>query len=425
MKCQITNKTKNTKSTNDRSQPNPPTQLPITNTMNINFSRFDTLTTLLAGTTAALTIVISQPAHAKTPQEVASIAGPLTVQINSSLGDGSGVIIAKNGKTYTVLTVNHVVEKPDVKYTVRTSKGKNYQATSVTRLQTAATDPDLAVVKFESPEEYPVATIADSDLAVIGTQIFVYGYPATGGLFGAEREPELSPGLVTSRPRNRPEGYTLRYQAVTWSGMSGGPVFDSEGRVIGLHGQGEFGFAQTSSGEVAPIKTGFNAAVPINTFIAKLVAAGMNKSELKVDNTPPTIGSVSTANPQDAQAYYFRGLSRLDQGDAWEAIADFNKALAFKPKNTPELHFNIGNARTLIAVISDPTRGSTAIQAYTQAIAANPGFADAYYNRALAYLAAEDKPKAIADFQKAAELYKQGGRTSAYQDALNRIKQVQ
>ncbi|MEG4406976.1 tetratricopeptide repeat-containing serine protease family protein [Microcoleus sp. MON2_D5] len=397
--------------------------------MNINFSRYDTLTTLLAGTTAALTIVISQPAIAKTPQEVASIAGPLTVQINSSLGDGSGVIIAKTGKTYTVLTVNHVVEKADVKYTVRTSKGKNYQATSVTRLQTAETDPDLAVVKFESPEEYPVATIADSDQAVIGTQIFVYGYPATGGLFGAEREPELSPGLVTSRPGNRPEGYTLRYQAVTWSGMSGGPVFDSEGRVIGLHGQGEFGFAQTSSGEVAPIKTGFNAAVPINTFIAKLVAAGINKSELKVDNTPPTTGPVSTANPQDAQAYYFRGLSLLDQGDALDAIADFNRALAFKPKYTPELYFNIGNARTLYVALLDPAldngRHPNPIEAYTLAIAANPGFADAYYNRALAYLVKQDKPKAIADFQKAAELYKQGGRTSAYQDALNRIKQLQ
>ncbi len=392
--------------------------------MNINFSRFDTLSSVLAGTTvAALTIIISQPAIAKTPQQVANIAGPLTVQVNSAIGDGSGVIIAKNGKTYTVLTVNHVVEKPDIKYTVRTSKGKNYQATSVTRLQTAPTDPDLAVVKFESPEEYPVATIADSDQAVIGTQIFVYGYPATGGLFGAEREPELSPGLVTSRPRTRPEGYTLRYQAVTWSGMSGGPVFDSEGRVIGLHGQGEFGFAQTSSGEVAPIKTGFNAAVPINTFIAKLVLAGINKSELKVDNTPAIPGPVSTI-PQDAQAYYFRGLSRLDQGDAWEAIADFNKALASKPNYTPELYFNIGNARTLISSI-DTTRGPSAIQAYTRAIEANPGFADAYYNRALAHLENKDKAQAIVDFQKAAELYKQGGRTTAYQDARKRIEQLQ
>ncbi len=389
--------------------------------MNVNFSRYDTLTTLLAGTTAALTIIISQSAIAKTPQEVASIAGPVTVQVNSSLGDGSGVIIAKNGKTYTVLTVNHVVEKPDLKYTVRTSTGKNYQATSVTGLQTAETEADLAVVKFESPEEYPVATIADSDLAVIGTQIFVYGYPATGGLFGAEREPELSPGLVTSRPGNRPEGYTLRYQAVTWSGMSGGPVFDSDGRVIGLHGQGEFGFAQTSSGEVAPIKTGFNAAVPINTFMAKLAAAGINKSELKVDNSRPTAVPLSTLNPKDAEAFYFRGLVHLDEGSTLEAIEDFNKALSFKPNNTPELHFYIGNAMTMA---STPDTRISPIQAYTRAIEANPGFADAYYNRALAYLDQKNKPKAIADFQKAAELYKKGGRTSAYLDAIKRIEQL-
>ncbi|MEG5173111.1 tetratricopeptide repeat-containing serine protease family protein [Microcoleus sp. B3-D7] len=391
--------------------------------MNVNFSRFDTLTTLLAGTTAALTIIISQSAIAKTPEQVANIAGPVTVQVNSSLGDGSGVIIAKNGKTYTILTVNHVVEKPDLKYTVRTSTGKNYQATSVTGLQTAETEADLAVVKFESPEDYPVATIADSDQAVIGTQIFVYGYPATGGLFGAEREPELSPGLVTSRPRNRPEGYTLRYQAVTWSGMSGGPVFDSEGRVIGLHGQGEFGFAQTSSGEVAPIKTGFNAAVPINTFMAKLAAAGINKSDLKVDNSRPTAVPLSTLNPKDAEAFYFRGLVHLDEGSTFEAIEDFNKALSFKPNNTPELHFNIGNA---ITIASTPDTRTNPIPAYTRAIEANPGFADAYYNRALARLENNNnKPQAIADFQKAAELYKQGGRTSAYLDALNRIKQLQ
>jgi serine protease Do len=156
------------------------------------------------------------------------------------------------------------------------------------------------------------------------------------------------------------------------------------------------------------------------------VAAGINKSELKVDNTPATQGPVSSANPQDAQAYYFRGLSRLDRGDAWEAIEDFKTALAFKPNNTPELHFNIGNARTFIARnFPETTRNSSAIEAYNLAIAANPGFADAYYNRALAYLENNNKQRAVADFQKAAELYKQGGRTIAYQDAINRIKQLQ
>ncbi|HLO48700.1 MAG TPA: tetratricopeptide repeat-containing serine protease family protein [Kamptonema sp.] len=398
--------------------------------MNINFSRFNSLACLLAGTVPAIVIVVSQPiaAIAKTPQEVADIAGPITVQVNSALGDGSGVIIAKHGNTYTVLTVNHVVEKADMKYTIRTSKGKNYQATSVTRLQNSETDPDLAVVKFDSPEEYPIATVGDSDQASIGAQIYVYGYPATGGLFGAEREAELSPGLVTSRPRTRPEGYTLRYQAVTWSGMSGGPVFDADGRLVGLHGQGEFGFAQTSSGEVAPIKTGFNAAVPINTFIARLADAGVNKSDLKVNTNPASRGPVSLGNPQNAEGYYLRGLSRLDEGNLKEAIADFNRSLELEPKNA-EAYFNRGVAYAY----QEPTRGGSnvsdplkqAIEDYTLAIKANPGYADAYYNRGIAHLENNDKPGAIADFQKAAELYQKLGRKDDYQQALKKIKELQ
>ncbi|OCR02502.1 hypothetical protein BCD67_01040 [Oscillatoriales cyanobacterium USR001] len=398
--------------------------------MNRNFSRFNSLACLLAGSVPAIVIVVGQPnaAIAKTPQEIADIAGPITVQVNSAIGDGSGVIIAKHGKTYTVLTVNHVVEKADAKYTIRTSQGKSYQATSVTRLQKTDTDPDLAVVKFDSPDEYPIATVGDSDQASIGAQIYVYGYPATGGLFGAEREAELSPGLVTSRPRTRPEGYTLRYQAVTWSGMSGGPVFDGEGRLVGLHGQGEFGFAQTSSGEVAPIKTGFNAAVPINTFIMRLTEAGVNKSDLKVNTNPPSISPLSLGNPQNAKGYYLRGLSRLDEGNLAGAIADFNHSLELDPKNS-EAYFNRGVAYAY----QEPTRGGAnnldplkqAIADYSLAIKANPGYADAYYNRGIAHLEQNDKTAAITDFKTAAELYQKLGRKDDYQQVISKIKLLQ
>lgn len=397
--------------------------------MSIGFSRFNSLACLLAGTIPALTIVMSQPTvvMAKRPQEVAEIARPITVQVNSSLGDGSGVIIAKQGKTYTVLTVNHVVEKAEVKYTIRTSVGKNYPATSVTRLQTSQTEPDLAILKFDSPEEYPVAVLGDSEQAVIGAEIYVYGYPATGGLFGAEREPELSQGLVTSRPHNRPEGYTLRYQAVTWSGMSGGPVFDADGRLIGLHGQGEFGFAQTSSGDVAPIKTGFNAAVPINMFVARLALVGLSPSDLKVDNSPVSRSPISMSTPKDSQTYYLRGLSRLDQGEATDAIADFDQSLRLNP-NISEVYFHRGIARTLL-VSAETTRGrdplSQAIEDYSLAIQANPGYADAYYNRGQAWMEKNDKARALADFQKAAELYRQGGRKDAYQEVSDRIHKLQ
>ncbi|MDY7024509.1 MAG: trypsin-like peptidase domain-containing protein, partial [Cyanobacteriota bacterium] len=326
--------------------------------------------------------------------------------------------------------VNHVVEDASTDYSIRTHDGENHLVTSVTRLQTDNTEPDLAVVEFESNLDYPVATLGDSELAVIGAQIYVYGYPATGGLTGVEREPELSPGLVTSRPKSRPEGYNLRYQAVTWSGMSGGPVFDAEARVVGLHGQGEFGFAQTSSGDVAPIKTGFNAAVPINLFILQLSETPLKLEELQIENTSteaiePTL---SLQSPEDAQTFFFRGLTRLDQGDSWEAIADFNQALKREP-NFPEAYFNLGLARTQLAAnLAEEigrVRGSNPIQDYTNAIRLNPGYADAYYNRGLAYIELKKLDLAIADFKQAAQLYRQLGREASYKDALQRIQELE
>lgn len=396
--------------------------------MSFGLSRSDSLFYLLMGTATVAAIVITQDAKvlAKTAQEVAEIAEPITVQINSPLGDGSGVIVNKHGKTYTVLTVNHVVEDPQVNYTVRTHDGENYTAREIIRLQNQDQEPDLAVVKFESEKDYPVATLGNSDQAVIGAQIYVYGYPATGGLTGVEREPELSPGLVTSRPKNRPEGYNLRYQAVTWSGMSGGPVFDGEGRVVGLHGQGEFGFAQTSSGDVAPIKTGFNAAVPINLFILRLTNIGLKTSDLVIDEKPTSISPASSINSAK-ESVYFQGLALLDQGDAWGAIEVFNKVINENPQ-TPEAFFNRGNANALLVMqysaLNERLRGVDPIRDYTEAIRLNPGYADAYYNRGLAYIQFNKKEEAIADFQKAAQLYQQLGRITSYQDALKRLEEL-
>ncbi len=400
----------------------------------MRFNRFQQidLTQVLLGTVTVAALVITQAntVLAKTAQEVAEIAELVTVQINSTLGDGSGVIIAKSGQKYTVLTVNHVVQDKNTEYSIRTHDGENHRVTGVTRLQSNNTEPDLAVVEFESNLEYKVATLGNSEQAVIGAQIYVYGYPATGGLTGSEREPELSPGLVTSRPKSRPEGYNLRYQAVTWSGMSGGPVFDAVGRVVGLHGQGEFGFAQTSSGDVAPIKTGFNAAIPINLFLLQLSETPLKPEDILIDETPTQVtdSTLSLHSPTDAKTFFFRGLTRLDQGYAWEAIEDFNQALKHD-SNFPEAYFNMGLARTVLAANFSAeigtVRGSNPIPDYTEAIRLNPGYADAYYNRGVAYLKLKKFDLAIADFQKAAQLYRKLGREASYQDAVNRIQELE
>lgn len=272
--------------------------------MNFNFSRFNSVPGLLTGTAVVAAIVINQPASAKTAKEVAQIAVPTTVRIDNSLGSnygGSGVIICRDGNTYTVLTANHVVKSANTEYSIRTSKNKNHNVISVQNLQRNDSDPDLAIVKFESTEEYPVAPISNSDNAEIGTGIYISGYPMS--IEGNnDREYEFTKGQITSRPESKPQGYTMRYDAVTRRGMSGGPVFDVSGRVIGIHGQGDRDGViknESATGGEIEIKTGFNAAVPINTFKELISQAGVqvafqedNSQAENVEATQPTKAEV-------------------------------------------------------------------------------------------------------------------------------------
>lgn len=265
------------------------------------------LTGILAGTATIAAIVITQPAMAKTAREVAQIAIPTTVRIDNALGNdygGSGVIIARRGKTYTVLTANHVVSNNSTEYSIYTSRKKSHPVQSVISLQRSESDPDLAIVIFESSDEYPVAPISDSDEATIGSGVYISGYPQSIENNG-EREYEFTAGQVTSRPERRANGYTLRYDAVTRRGMSGGPVFDVSGRVVGIHGQGDrVGVVQEASGGTEDIKTGWNAAVPINLFRASSRSAGVEVASLKIDDKPPDNVEAVTPPKEEVQGWF-------------------------------------------------------------------------------------------------------------------------
>ncbi|MGB8685961.1 MAG: serine protease [Microcoleus sp.] len=291
--------------------------------MNLGFSRSNYLPGILAGTVAVATIVISQPVMAKSAKDIAKVAYSTTVQVNNPLTPnegGSGVIIAKKGQIYTVLTANHVVTNPNTEYIIRTAKNKEYKVTDIKGFQNNESGPDLAVVMFESEDEYSVATISNSDEADIGSGVYISGYPlAVAGSKEKEREYAFTNGLVSNVRSSNEKGYTMRYNAVTRRGMSGGPVFDVSGRVIGIHGEGESGGLATvkvkddgtsqesgqsgQSGEAKEgqeeVKTGLNYAIPINTFVGMMSQVGMEKSALKVDNKPPENVDAETVKESD------------------------------------------------------------------------------------------------------------------------------
>lgn len=274
--------------------------------MNNRVFGFDYLPSICVGTVAALVMV--QPAIAKTAREVAQIAIPTTVQINNTLvedASGSGVIISKQGNTYTVLTANHVVENPNSEFAIKTSKGKEHPVTSVKTLQKSGSSIDLAIVTFDTNEEYSVAPISNSDEATIGSGIYISGYPlpSTGS---TEREYAFTSGQVINIRSSNPEGYTIRYDAITRRGMSGGPVFDVSGRVIGIHGQGDtVGIVSNEAvGRQEEVKTGLNSAIPINTFIDLMSEADMEKSDVKIDNEPPENQDSEKVEAEDVDGWF-------------------------------------------------------------------------------------------------------------------------
>ncbi len=378
--------------------------------MNLKFYRFNSFSGFIGTILTVATIVISSTVvFAKSSTEIAQIAQQTAVQINNKGGSspgGSGVIVARQGNTYTVLTANHVVcdaipeREPivcrdDISYSIRTQGGKEYPLSRVQPLQKSKNDSDLAIVTFESAEEYPVATVGNSDRAATGSQIYVFGYPAYDDRSGAQRDFEFSPGFVTSRPNSRPAGYTLRYNAVTKIGMSGGPVFDSEGRVVGIHGEGETeGELETSGGNPVKIKTGWNAAIPINSFTAQMSQAGLSSSNLKVDNSLTEEKPAQIDNPSEARDYYARGSVRYEQGDYKGAMEDYVQSLKQNPAQNEAFfaYFNRGNIRY--------ERGDFkgAMEDYNAAIKSNPNADIVYHNRAATRIKLGDYQGAIQDW---------------------------
>ncbi len=205
---------------------------------------------------------------------------PLASQRNKEgvWNPGSGVIIAKEGKKYYVLTVAHNFKQrhldENLSYGIRTSDGEVHLVKEVNdrrgcplrgslslgalirlgcysiSVPNRVVGPDLAVVVFESKENYQVASLGDADAVNIGDRVYISGWPdpekernpVTGRCSGRveRRQRRLAWGPVAGKINPSPanNGYSIFYVDRTRPGMSGGPVFDVNGRIVGIHGQG-------------------------------------------------------------------------------------------------------------------------------------------------------------------------------------------
>ena len=69
--------------------------------------------------------------YTNSPQELQQKARKITVRVTSTNNGGSGVLIAKKGSTYLVLTNRHVAKKAD-RFQIQTPDGQKHLAKLVT-----------------------------------------------------------------------------------------------------------------------------------------------------------------------------------------------------------------------------------------------------------------------------------------------------
>ena len=143
-----------------------------------------------------------------------------TVNIQVGGGQGSGVVISPEGH---ILTAAHVVGKVGNSVVIVFTDGRRHRATGV-GVDVRA---DAAIVRLDGKGPYKFIPMATNEFAKPGRWVVAIGHPNG---YETSRLPVVRLGRTLSiTPR------TIQTDCSLVGGDSGGPLFDLNGRVVGIH----------------------------------------------------------------------------------------------------------------------------------------------------------------------------------------------
>jgi tetratricopeptide (TPR) repeat protein len=326
------------------------------------------LTVALVGTTVAL---IQTVAVAKSASEIERIAKAVTVEIKLKQSGrvGSGVIINRKGDLYTLVTNRHVIcgasNCPDISvsevFSLGLFDGQKYQVQK-SAIKLLGSNLDLAIIQFRSNLNYSVAKVAALGSLKVTNEVYTAGFPSEqpGFTFGVGK----AISVVNKRLIGDGGGYTVIYDALTLPGMSGGGVFDGNGQLIAIHGQGDRYQENTNMGNqlMTGRKIGYNRGIPIRWLVQSLAEIGIN---LGASSSDPRDRAARQQVPINADEYFITGFNKyVDPGEDVKA----------------------GKRKS--------------IQEFTKAIQLNSKYEYAYFIRGIAYLQLQEHQQSLADFNR-------------------------
>lgn len=215
-----------------------------------------------------------QVTTALSPEELFRVLAPSIVTVEcfaegsgQILGFGSGVVMAPAD----VVTNKHVIEKgPAIKVKTRMNKRDEVFELRLAQITNLYPDHDLCMLRVEGLNAPPVPLGIASDVAV-GERVYAIGSPMGFDL-------TLSEGIVSGLRLLNGEN-VIQTSAPTSEGSSGGGLFDSNGRLVGI--------------TTSYVKGGqnLNFALPANLI------SGLARHRVAAVRAPTAEVTLTTANP--------------------------------------------------------------------------------------------------------------------------------
>ncbi len=223
--------------------------------------------------------VPAQPSQAVKPTlteaQLHQHAKSITVKVLSGLNSGSGILIHQQGQVYTVLTNQHVLLFGEGKsYRIETPDGQTYPANLTNSGK--FDHQDLGLLQFRSDGVYAVASLSWNSKPLPGEDVVAAGFPLETSTSQPQGFVSNKGKIAVLNPQAFGGGYQIGYTNAVKKGMSGGPLLNRQGQVIGINGIHKYPLwgnpyvfedGHTASSEEKKLMSQLSWAIPVQTFL--------------------------------------------------------------------------------------------------------------------------------------------------------------
>ena len=229
-----------------------------------------------------------------TRQEIENYARKITVKVFSGHNSGSGILIHQQGNIYQVITNDHVLlfGKQNQSYKIKTPDGKIYPATIANQYKFP--QKDLGILEFKSQEKYKIVQLFPLPFPSISETVYAAGFPYQSDTSADDNFTFTTGTVDLITDLSFRGGYQIGSSNDVRQGMSGGPLFNAQGKIIGINGRHKypawgnpyiFEDGTVASTEQKEVMSESSWAIPIQTFL-QFAPEFVSNSKFNLSNLP-------------------------------------------------------------------------------------------------------------------------------------------